>query len=143
MKNIFIYTILLSTLYSCTKSSYIEPILPNNDGYNPNIEVNNDNNYNQVVMGDDVEVTFKIYSNWGSASIVNTTTESDTVMHYIGFNEVMDTTVTYYLNSGESIDILSSTYSCFIELDVFINDEYFYTVYDDGQQGTLTYTYQN
>lgn len=143
MKNTIFYIISLCTLFGCTKESYIEPVSPYEDDSNSVTEVINEPNYHQIVMGDDANVTFKIYSNWGSASIITTQTESDTVMHWIGVNEVMDTTVTYHINSGESINIYTWGYSCFIELDVLVNDEFMYTVYDDGQQGVLNHTYQN
>lgn len=143
------YFILCVMLMGCSKDAFIDNgAFPHSDGAvieDPGLQDNGLNHleFNSLGMESNTNVSFKIASNWGSASIITTPSTTDTVMHWIGSNQVMDTTVTYSINPGESLNIYTWGCSCFIELDVLVNDEFLYTVYDDGQQGWIDYTFQN
>lgn len=151
MKNLIKYPIIFLTLVGCTKESYVDEFVPN-PVIDPVIE---DTNYEFVSSsfenGEDVvnsisherTFIFTVYGNFGSATIVETPTVQDTIFAWIGVNEIIDTTFSYTIGVGEYIDVICGGPSCFVELDVTIDNEDTFTVYDDDQDSMVTYFYQN
>jgi len=158
MKNLIKYPLILLTLVGCTKESYVEentpnpvvdPLVEDTNVEDTNVEVfTNSFEHGEEVVSSVVNhertFVFTVYGNFGSATIVDTTTEQDTIWAWTGgVNVVIDTTFSYTIGVGEYIDVLCSGPSCFIELDVTIDDEDTFTVYDDDQDSMVTYFYQN
>lgn len=153
MKNLIKYPLIFLALVGCTKESYVEEITPN-PVVDPVIEDTNLESFTNSfehgeevvssVVSHDRTFVFTVYGNFGSATIVETPTVQDTIWAWTGgVNVVIDTTFSYTIGPGEYIDVLCSGPSCFIELDVTIDDEDTFTVYDDDLNSVVTYFYQN
>ena len=152
MKNFIKYPLIFLTLVGCTKETYIEEITPSPivdpvvEDTNVEIFTNSFEQGEELVMSSvvhDRTFVFTVYGNFGSATIIETPTVQDTIFAWIGVNEIIDTTFSYTIGVGEYIDVLCSGPSCFIELDVTVDDEDTFTVYDDDLNSTVTYFYQN
>ena len=151
MKNLIKYSLICLTFVGCTKDSYIDntvidPVV------DPIVEETNDElNFSSFENGEptvmpphDRTFVFTVFGNFGSATIVETPTVQDTIWAWTGgVNIVIDTTFSYTIGPGEYIDVFCSGPSCFIELDVTVDDEDTFTVYDDDQNSVVTYFYQN
>jgi hypothetical protein len=141
------------TLVGCTKESYVEEITPNpvvdpvTEDTSVEVFTNSFEHGEEVVsssVSHDRTFVFTVYGNFGSATIVETPTVQDTIWAWTGgVNVVIDTTFSYTIGPGEYIDVLCSGPSCFIELDVTVDDEDMFTVYDDDLNSSVTYFYQN
>jgi len=151
MNNFIKYPLICLALVGCTKESYIDNVEPN-PIVDPVIEETNvelfSNSFQDgeetIFSNHERTFVFTVYGNFGSATIVETPTVQDTIWAWTyGVNEVIDTTFSYTIQPGEYIDVLCSGPSCFIELDVTIDDEDTYTVFDDDQDSMVTYFYQN
>ena len=152
MKNLIKYPVIFLTFVGCTKESYVEEITPN-PFTDPIIEDTSIEVFTysfehgeEVItpsVGHDRTFVFTVYGNFGSATIVETPTVQDTIFAWIGVNEIIDTTFSYTIGVGEYIDVICGGPSCFVELDVTIDNEDTFTVYDDDQDSMVTYFYQN
>lgn len=153
MKNFIKYPLIFLTLVGCTKESYVEEITPNpvvdpvTEDTSVEVFTNSFEHGEEVIsssVSHDRTFVFTVYGNFGSATIVETPTVQDTIWAWTGgVNVVIDTTFSYTIGPGEYIDVLCSGPSCFIELDVTVDDEDMFTVYDDDLNSSVTYFYQN
>ena len=94
-------------------------------------------------MNRDVEVELTFYGNLGVAGMVIAPTWSDTLITPL-YTMVVDTTETYTLGVGESFTIIVQAYNaCYVQLDVTLDDNETYSLYDDSNSGSIYHTLQN
>jgi|TARA_R110000868_G_scaffold45913_4_gene152049 hypothetical protein len=144
MKKYLFITLSIIILFGCTKETYLtEPLITpqvdnliNNEEELSNIELFNN-------MNRDVEVELTFYGNLGVAGMVIAPTWSDTLITPL-YTMVVDTTETYTLGVGESFTIIVQAYNaCYVQLDVTLDDNETYSLYDDSNSGSIYHTLQN
>lgn len=144
MKKYLFITLSVIILFGCTKETYLtEPLITpqvdnstNNQEELSNIELFNS-------MNRDVEVELTFYGNLGVGALVMAPTWTDTVLTPL-YTTVVDPTETYTLGVGESFTIMVQAFnSCYVQLDVTLDDNETYSLYDDSNTGYLYHTLQN
>lgn len=145
MNNLIKYLLIGSTLVGCTKESFLDT-----DTTLVNQHYNNDTYLLESL--DDVNriyehyktFTFTTRGNFGTGTLVNTSTiVDDNIITFSPDNIIVDTTFSYTIPTGDFIDVFCFNLSCFVELDVTIDNGDTFTLVDDDQDGIVTYFYQN